>query len=117
MVDYMRVATSPSSRTLCKQCDKQIFAGTLRVSPKSYKSTNCYFHLRCYRPQEPCPVDFDNDVDLGEKEQDIGRVKTWVDKWNRRFIIDERKVPAQRVSISATGNAHTPLRRLLLEVS
>jgi len=76
-----------------------------------------YFHLRCYRPLEQCPVLFETDVELKgvEHEKDVERVKAWVSKWNQRFTIDESKVPTQYLA-QAVQTSSTPLRRLLLEV-
>ena len=91
----IHVQKSPSNRTHCSKCGYRIDLHSLRVYVHHYLGKAEYFHLRCYSPPVPVPVDFDCELILkGEfSDTETERVKKWVDRWNARFIVSEQKVP------------------------
>ena len=112
----MMVEKCPSKQTSCTKCGNKIGLGSLRVHKNSYGGPTKYYHLSCYKPQDPRAVDFDKHVYLKKvtEEKDVERVKKWVDKWNKQFIAKEENLPVQ-FKTKTVETCSTPLRRLLLE--
>lgn len=113
---YMLVEKCPSRQTACFKCSRSIGLGSLRVKKSSYGSNAKYYHLSCYKPEDPRPIDFQKHVNLKgiTAEKEVERVKKWVETWNSRFVAKEEMLP---VLFKAKGveTVGSPLRRLLLE--
>ena len=73
--------------------------------------------MDCYSPAERQVVLFKEHVTLHKisREEDLERVKLWLSRWNRQFLVSEETLPLQYKS-KAVKSTSSPNRRLLLEV-
>ena len=111
------IQLSPTEkRTLCSTCQGEIEKGELRTTVHKYMAGLEYFHFRCYVHKSLEPLTLEKILGKNvKKEEDVQRVREWVDAWNRQFTAKEEEVPAQYLQ-KAVVTESTPLRRLLLEV-
>lgn len=117
----MLIEPSPSALTYCTTCQTLICKGDLRLTikplanyhRKHYKSYAYYYHLPCYRPKLPAPI---NQKELLLKGVDVERLEqitTWVNDWNQQFSAEKVPEKYTKMAILAAPVAHP---RLLLEV-
>ena len=111
------VEVSPSSLAACRKCHCRIPVNTLRFKHKEYGKPKRWYHMSCFRPLKPGPLNSDLDVVVygNWNEEQLNELRQWVQAWNQQYVSTVEKIPAQYLA-QAVQTSSTPLRRLLLEV-
>jgi len=109
----MTLELAASRFTRCEACNQGIPRGTLRLT--YYRDKNIYYHLACWKPDPPAPVQLAflwNKALPGEMKAEVA---SWVGSWNKQFGAVEEEVQKKYVGKAIATNSPS-LRRLLLVV-
>ena len=84
------IEEAPTSVTSCKDCIYLIAEGEVRVTFYRSQQTSYYFHLECFVPLTRVqirPRDISSGIQRQMSPENCEKVKQWMEKWNRQFIL------------------------------
>ena len=118
MTTPIQVDLCRSSLTYCLSCSLLIPRDSLRIQIKSFKKPIVHYHLHCYQPATQRPILLERDVALWnvKAEGDVKIVQDWVERWNKKFSVNEKSVPPRFLEKSVSTTRPLSCYRLLIEV-